>query len=162
MIFHRPILGDQRSEYNKVMTAPRSTKEEHWYRKHRKREVNDGCPFCAIEKGHPQYVRETAHLKVIRNRTPYSLWDSQGVVDHLMIVPKKHTNKLGSLGSAAALEFIKLVDEYESKGYNLYARSVDSSNRSVVHQHTHLIKLDGKEKSFLFMVKKPWYFRLSK
>lgn len=142
------------------MTAPRSTKEERSYQKQRKQDVADGCPFCAIAVGHPQYVRETAHLKVIRNRTPYSLWDSQGVVEHLMIVPKQHTNKLGSLGAQAAVEYIALVDEYESKGYNLYARSVTSTNRSVVHQHTHLIKLDGKERSFLLMMKKPWYVRV--
>ena len=144
------------------MTASRSTKEERSYKRFRKNDAHTDCPFCVITKGHSQYVRETKHLKVIRNRTPYSLWDSQGVIDHLMIVPKQHTNKLGSLGDAAAVEFISLIDEYESSGYNMYARSVDSSNRSVVHQHTHLMKLDGREKTFLFMLKKPWYFRLSK
>ncbi|HWT40166.1 MAG TPA: hypothetical protein VN081_02745 [Dongiaceae bacterium] len=143
------------------MTAPRSTKEERSYQKQRKQEVSDTCPFCTINAGHPQYVHETAHLKVIRNRTPYSLWDSQGVVEHLMIVPKQHTSKLGDLGEKAALEYIKLVDRYESAGYNLYARSVDSTNRSVAHQHTHLIKLDGKERTFLLMMKKPWYVRIT-
>ena len=115
-----------------------------------------------MNKGHIQFVRETKHLKVVRNRVPYSLWDNQRVLEHLMIVPKIHTGKLGDLGEAGAVEFIKLIDEYESAGYNIYARSVDSTNRSVVHQHTHLMKLGGKEVDFLFMLRKPWYFRLSK
>lgn len=144
------------------MTAQRSTKEEHSYARQRKTETGDGCPFCAMNHGHPQFVRETGHLKVLLNRTPYSIWDNQGVIDHLMIVPKVHTAKLGDLDAAAAVEFIKLVDEYESDGYNLYARATNSNNRSVVHQHTHLIKLDGKQRNFLFMLRKPWYLRLSK
>lgn len=144
------------------MTAPRSTKEEHSYKRLRKSDARRDCSFCAINEGDAQYVSETTHLKVIRNRTPYSLWDSQGVADHLMVVPKTHTDKLGSLGPEAAVEFIGLIDQYESAGYNLYARSLTSTNRSVVHQHTHLIKLSGREKNFLLMLKKPWYFRISK
>jgi diadenosine tetraphosphate (Ap4A) HIT family hydrolase len=144
------------------MTAPRSTKEEFVYRRHLKADKTKDCPFCEMQPGHPQFVRETNHLKVVRNRVPYSLWDNQKVLEHLMVVPKKHTDKLGDLGDAAAVEFIKLIDEYESTGYNIYARAVDSSNRSVKHQHTHLMKLAGKEVNFLFMMRKPWYFRLSK
>ena len=144
------------------MTAQRSTKEEHDYGRMRKQDTDKGCPFCEMTEGHPQYVRETNHLKVIRNRTPYSLWDGQGVLDHLMIVPVRHTGKLGDLGSEAAEEFIRLIDEYEEQGYNLYARSVTSVVRSVAHQHTHLIKLDGKKRTLLFMLRKPWYFRISK
>jgi len=144
------------------MTATRSTKEEKRYQNYRKSEVNTDCPFCTIDAGHPQYVRETTYLKVIRNRTPYSLWDSQGVVEHLMVVPKQHTGTLADLSNEAAVEFVQLISEYETNGYNVYARSVDSKNRSIAHQHTHLIKLDGKEKSLLLMIKKFLYIRLSK
>lgn len=143
------------------MTAQRSTKEEHLYSRKRTQELGGGCVFCAIAKGHPQYVSETKHLKVIRNQTPYSLWDGQGVLDHLMIVPKQHTNKLGDLSGDAAKEFFALVEQYEEQNYNLYARSVHSTVRSIPHQHTHLIKLDGKQRKFLMMVRKPWYFRIS-
>lgn len=144
------------------MTAQRSTKEEYRYANKRTEEKGEGCPFCAITPGHPQYVSETKNLKVIRNRTPYSLWDSQGVLDHLMIVPKQHTGKLGDLSSEAASEFVKIIDSYEEDGYSVYARALNSTIRSVAHQHTHLIKLDGKQRNFLFMLRKPWYFRLSK
>jgi len=144
------------------MTATRSTQEEHAYRKYSRAHQHDACPFCAIKTGHPQYVEETKSLKVIRNRMPYSVWDGQGVTDHLMIVPKLHTDKLGHIDSEAAVEFIALVDKYETAGYNLYARAPSSKVKSVFHQHAHLIKLDGAHKRFLLFLRKPFYFRLSR
>ncbi|MGB4762539.1 MAG: HIT domain-containing protein [Candidatus Saccharimonas sp.] len=144
------------------MTAQRSTREQKLYNKNRKAEVGQACPFCGMNPGHPQFVRETKHLKVLRNRTPYSLWDDQGVLDHLMIIPKVHTDKLGDLTPEGAAEFIRLVGEYETQGYALYARPLGSASRSVAHQHTHLIQLNGKRRNLLLMLRKPWYFRLSK
>ena len=142
------------------MTATRSTKEQHIYQRQRREQANDSCPFCIILKGHPQYIEETRSLKVIRNRLPYSIWDGQGVLDHLMIVPKQHTDTLSSLSQAAATEYISLVGKYEAAGYNLYARAPSSTVKSVVHQHTHLLRLDGKQRCFIALLRKP-YFRLS-
>ncbi len=144
------------------MTAQRLTKEARHYGKKRRDDENAACPFCAISPGDAQYVSETKHLKVVRNRTPYSLWDSQGVLDHLMIVPKAHTGKIGDLGVEAATEFIKLMDQYEEDGYAFYGRAPGSAVRSVVHQHTHLFKLNGKKRTFLLMMRWPWYVRVSK
>lgn len=127
------------------MTAQRSTKEQYEYMRKTNEDKGKGCPFCGMNEGHPQFVRETTHLKVIKNRRPYSLWDDQGVVDHLMIVPKQHTSKLGTLNHEAANEFIALIDEYEEKGYSFYARALHSTVRSEPHQHTHLMKLDDKK-----------------
>ncbi len=147
------------------MTASRSTKEEYNYQKLLAIDRGDKsqtCAFCEISEGHPQFVRQTKHLKVIRNRTPYSLWDEQEVLDHLMIVPIEHTPKIGDLRGEAAQEFIDLMSEYEAEGYCMYARALNSTVRSVAHQHTHLMKLNGKQRRFLLMLRKPWYFRLSR
>jgi diadenosine tetraphosphate (Ap4A) HIT family hydrolase len=143
------------------MTATRSTKEYRIYAQKNRNDSHKQCAFCLIKNGDEQYVEETKNLKVIRNRAPYSIWDSQGVTDHLMIIPKRHTDKLGSFDAKTALEYIKLVDKYESLGYNLYARAPVSSVKSVKHQHTHLIKLDGYTKRFIFLMRKPFYIRLS-
>lgn len=143
------------------MTATRSTHEEHRYRKMRRSQTPNVCPFCKIKKNESQYVEETHFLKVIRNRLPYSIWDGQGVLDHLMIITKKHTDKLGGLQADAAVEYIGLIDRYESEGYNLFARAPNSKNKSIVHHHTHLLKLDGKERRFIFLLRKPFYIRLS-
>ena len=144
------------------MTAQRSTKQQHEYQRNTNEDQGKGCPFCAMSEGHPQFVRETEYLKVIKNRCPYSLWNDQGVVDHLMIVPKQHTGKLGDLNSEAADEFMALIGDYEEKGYCFYGRALHSKVRSEPHQHTHLMKLDNKKRNFLLMARKPWYFRLSK
>lgn len=144
------------------MTATRSTKEEHSYKLHRRRETGSRCVFCAISKNDKQYVEETTYFKVIRNLFPYSIWDGQGVHDHLMIIPKAHTDKLGNMNEKAAIEYLQIIDRYESEGYNLYARAPASTVKSVVHQHTHLILLDGKERRFVFLLRKPFYIRLSR
>lgn len=90
------------------------------------------------------------------------MWDGQGVLDHLMIVPKAHTDKLGGLSEQAAIEYLQLIDRYETKGYNLYARAPGSTVKTVVHQHTHLILLDGQDRRFVLALRKPFYIRFSR
>ena len=144
------------------MTAARSTREEHRYRGIRRKAGEQDCPFCTITEGDEQFVGEQAGLKVIRNIYPYSLWDGQGVVDHLLIVPTHHTDTLGDLSPETAVEFMKLINQYEAEGYNLYARAPASTMKSIVHQHTHLIKLDGKHRKVVFSLQRPFYLRVSR
>lgn len=140
------------------MTAPRSRKEEKQYMRHHKLHHVSKCPFCEINPD--EIVEETANYYVLCALFPYSMWDGQKIDDHLLISPKKHTDKLGGSSAEAAAEFLNIVDKYETDGYNLYARAPGSIIKSVVHQHTHLIKLVGKRKKFIFYIKKP-YIRIS-
>jgi len=142
------------------MTATRSRKEEITYRTHQSKQKNTGCVFCHIKKGHDQFISEHTYFIVIRNIFEYSIWDGQKVVDHLMLVPKKHTDSLGELPTGAAEEFVKIISAYEKKSYNIYARAPLSVIKSVVHQHTHLIKTVGRPKNFVFLLRKPLYVRL--
>ncbi len=146
------------------MTAPRSTKLEHTYQRRRRleRASDNECPFCSLDQHSEQFIEETPSFLVIRNIAPYSVWDGQGVSDHLMIVPKLHTDKLGDLDDKAAIEYLRLVDAYEGRGYNLFARAPRSKNKSVVHQHTHLILPNDKHTRFFFYVRKPFYVRISR
>lgn len=139
------------------MTATRSRKQVKDYRKHRKNAKKpDGCTFCLIDSQSSQYISETKHFKVIRNIFGYSLWDSQKVADHLMVVPKKHTDSLSKLPKEAAVEFVDIISTYEDKRYNIYARAPASVMKTVVHQHTHLIKPLGKPRRFIFFLRKPY------
>ena len=139
------------------MTATRSRKQVKDYRKHRKNTTKpDGCAFCLIDIKSSQFISETMHFKIIRNIFGYSLWDSQRVDDHLMIVPKVHTDNLSKLPEKAAIEFVKILGEYEAKHYNVYARAPASVMKTVVHQHTHLIKPSGKPRRFIFFLRKPY------
>lgn len=141
------------------MTAQRSRKEELTYKKYvtkQRRQKEHECVFCAINSSSDQLVRQTQYFKVIVNIFPYSVWDGEAVDDHLMIVPIKHTDKLGSLPAAAASELLQLIDSYEDKGYNLYARAPGSAIKSVIHQHSHLIKPKGGRKRLVFYLRKPY------
>ncbi len=115
-----------------------------------------GCPFCNVHSSGQDKVQETKHFFVIKNILPYDLWDHQKINDHLMIVPKEHTEHLGSIGSSAAIEYIELIDKYEKLGYDLYARSPLSQMKSVRHQHTHLLKPHGRRRRFVFYLRKPY------
>ena len=137
----------------------RSRKHAKAYNTYRKTLPAGVCQFCEIKTGSPDLVKESAHFKVIKNIFPYSLWDTQAVADHVMLVPKQHSDSIGNLTAEAAVEFVHLLAEYEGNGYNVYARAPQSSIKTVMHQHTHLIKPTGKSRSFLFYLRKP-YLRL--
>jgi diadenosine tetraphosphate (Ap4A) HIT family hydrolase len=89
------------------------------------------------------------------------MWDDHKVIEHRMIVPKKHTDTLKDLSAKEAKEYIELLSRYENKGYNVLARAPQSTQKSIVHQHTHLIKTAKKEIRFLFFMNKPYlrFFR---
>lgn len=108
-----------------------------------------------MQPGHPQFVVQTKHFKVVRNLYPYSLWDDHSVADHLMIVPKEHVGSLSGLGAETAQEFLNLVAVYEKEGYNVYARAPQSKMRTILHQHTHLIKITDKKRNFIFFIQRP-------
>ena len=78
-----------------------------------------------------------------------------------MVIPKKHIDSLNDLTTDEAVEFVGLIGSYESRGYNVWARAPQSVIKSVVHQHTHLIKPGTKKKRFVLYNKKP-YIRLTR
>jgi len=151
-------------EERRFMTAPRSTKREHAYQQQRRasRIAITECPSCVIKSDDLYHIEETLSFRVIRNSAPYSIWDGQGVNDHLLIIPKKHTDKIGNLKGVAASEFLSLINKYETLGYNLFARAPASKNKSVVHQHTHLIQPNDKHVNFILYFRKPFYVRFSR
>lgn len=136
------------------MSAMRSRKEEKAYMKYL-RELTPGlCVFC--ESYRQELVREGKYFKAIRNIYPYSFWDGHAVDDHLLVVPKWHTDTLANLTGEQAVEFLNLVSEFENIGYNVYARAPGSQSKSIVHQHTHLIKTHGRSKRVLLHTRKPY------
>jgi diadenosine tetraphosphate (Ap4A) HIT family hydrolase len=141
------------------MTAPRSTRENLIYNRYRKNLKDKKCQFCNIKTGSPQLISEHKYFLVIKNIFPYSLWDTQTVEDHLMIVPRRHTDTISHFTSAESSEFVKLIAKYEKLHYNIWARAASSTIKTVVHQHTHLIKPKGKARKFVFLLRKPFYIR---
>lgn len=135
------------------MLSTRTQKNIKRYKKHKQTISDTSCIFCLSKKGDESYVSSTKSFKILRNIFPYSTWDLQNVTDHLMIIPKKHTDTLNNLTTHEAIEYVNLLGSYESRGYNVYARSPGSGMKTVVHQHTHLIKTEGTVKRLLIYSK---------
>jgi diadenosine tetraphosphate (Ap4A) HIT family hydrolase len=114
------------------------------------------CDFCVIKEGNPQFVIATESFNVIHNRFPYAFWDDQDVVDHLLVVPKEHVDSLAAFTPGQAAEYLALVSDYENNGYHVYARGAKSQSRSIVHQHTHLIKGAGRSKRLVLQSTRPY------
>jgi len=132
----------------------------HHYRKtvkkyHERRKVSE-CPFCdTVTLG--RAIKETEHAYIVPNLTFYDVWEGHKVLDHLLVVPKRHVKTLKELNEVERLDVIDLIADYESKDYSAYARGVSTVTRSVEHQHTHLIKTHHKRPKFSLYMHKPYF-----
>ena len=114
-----------------------------------------GCTFCAFTKNDHQVIKSYRSFWLVKNIFPYDNWDDNRVVDHLMIVPKRHLISLSELSTAEGNNLLKIIGEYEHQGYSLYARAPQNIAKSVLHQHSHLIKLGSQRKKFKLYIRKP-------
>lgn len=119
------------------------------------------CEFCLFDASYPQFIKKTKSFKVVKNIFPYSSWDFTRTDDHIMVIPSRHIDRLAELKSSEMVEYMDLIGSYESQGYNIYARAPQSGNKSVLHQHTHLIKPVGRVHKFMFYLERP-YIRIFK
>ena len=117
----------------------RSSDTQAAYRKYRA-ELGEVCQFCEVDLTNVRV--EYPRFLVINNIFPYETWDGERVLEHLLLVPRKHSESLSVAddGAEALVEWAQIVHEYENAGFNIYARSANSSLKTVAHQHTHLIK----------------------
>lgn len=144
------------------MSATRSRKEERIYKKYLAGTPKSVCQFCAIGDKSDQVLEISHSFRVLHNIFGYSIWDGLNVEDHLMVVPRRHIDRLSVLERKESVELIKLLAKYEELGYNVYSRTPGSSVKSIVHMHIHLIKTGGKVKNLIFLMRKPFYYRLVK
>lgn len=112
------------------------------------------CPFCQLD-GRPVHHDGVTSM-VVPNNYPYAFWDNRAVVEHLMLVPKRHVASFDELRADEKLEIMDLLARYEAAGYNIYWRSQGNSSRSVPHQHTHLIKVNNKPVHWVFYCRRPY------
>ena len=139
--------------------ATRKKSNEKKYIEYRKNK-KAGCDFCGFGSEPAKVLNEYDNFWIVENIFGYDLWDSMTVVEHLMIVPKKHTESIGNLGAEVLAEYGQIIADYDKLGYSFYARAAGNKSKSIPHQHTHLLKFDGKRKKFYMFLKKPyilWY-----
>lgn len=127
------------------------------YNKHRKNDaIKPSCPFCSVAERGERIVAENDTMFAIPNRTSYDMFEGRRVTDHIMVIPKAHRKGFGDFTEQERNDAMLLIGQYETEGYNVYARGVDSPSRSVEHQHTHLIKLQDKASKVIVFTKKPY------
>lgn len=132
----------------------RTRKNHKLYKKYSAARKSD-CDFCDLTAASPQTVKEYDRFWVIRNIFKYDIWDSVPVLEHLMVLPKRHVDSLSRLNKAEAAEWLGIVQEYEAAGYSLYSRAPQDITKSIPHQHTHLLKLGTKRAKALIYLKTP-------
>ncbi len=137
-----------------ISTQTNEAKNNH-YKKHPR---HGECQFCNLKPS--ELVGESVDFRVIRNKFPYEVFDLCEVTDHLMVIPKKHTDNLELLSKAEKIELIEILSKYEAEGYNVYFREPKNVIKTMDHHHTHLIKL-GKRISTLEYTKEPYSLKYS-
>jgi diadenosine tetraphosphate (Ap4A) HIT family hydrolase len=123
--------------------------------KYKSRQRTSTCPFCDV-KTVAEAVFENELVYIVPNITKYDVWELHDVTDHLLIVPKRHVETLDSLTTTERLAVMDQAAAYEAKGYNVYARGVGFTKRSVKHQHTHLIKVTNKKPKVALFLQNPY------
>jgi len=134
-------------------------KTRNVYARHNKNDVAETCPFpsCNSHNVSQEYLFENDTMYIIANRVSYDLFEGREVLDHLMVIPKRHLETFDDFTDQEKLDFMAIAGEYEKQGYYIYARGVGSATRSVKHQHTHLLKMTNKKGKFLLYTSKPYF-----
>lgn len=113
------------------------------------------CPFCKLDPTRNIIEKHSTHY-IIENLMPYDLWDLHKVDKHLLLIPVKHVGSISELDDQSRDALMETMCRYESLGYNIYARAAQNKTKSVVHQHTHLIKTSGPKLTGMTYVEKPY------
>lgn len=151
------LLTDTEENGGNMVYRRRSTEQRYVkYRKMMKQQAAPGCNFCQFSPEDKQVRVAHEHFLVTDNLFPYEIWDSHEVADHIMIVPRRHVEGIYQLDKTERAELMDVIVEYEEQGYSVYARAPENKQKSVAHQHTHLIKTHGKPKNMLFTSVKPY------
>lgn len=141
-----------------IALTSRTLRTQAAYFKYIKRTKHNECAMCematptkADDSHEGQVISRHTHFYVTHNIFPYTVWDGFPVESHLMIVPNRHVDSLAHLTETERLEWVQLVARYEEQDYSVLARSANNAAKSVIHQHTHLIKLASKSRRGLFL-----------
>lgn len=108
------------------------------------------CAFCTTAQ-QENVLAENETMYVIKNRVAYDLFEGYRVSEHVMVIPRQHRLSMREFNEQEKIDFFNLAAVYETEGFCVFARGLNSPSRSVDHQHTHLIKIQGKPvKSMLY------------
>lgn len=139
------LFAKQPKLAERVITARLQSVDREYasYRKKMAEMYGDGpvpCPFCD-DISNRQIVEDCGDFLVIKNDFPYHIYANLEVVDHLVVIPKRHIDQLLQLNDRQRADYSAILWRYHNQGYDNLTRSARSSGRSVpAHVHTHLIQ----------------------
>lgn len=136
--------------------ATRKKTNHNRYVDYRKEKPASRCDFCEFNIDNAEVVAEFDNFWIVQNIFGYDIWDNMEVKEHLMIVPKIHTESISKLDPNVLAEYGQIIAKYDSDGYSFYARAAENKSKTVPHQHTHLLKFNGKSKRFMIYAEKPY------
>lgn len=102
------------------------------------REQSNNCPFCSLRSS--EILRSNTHAEIILSRARYHK-------DHLLVIPKKHIEKMEQLTDLEKKDFIQLFFEglhiLHKKYLNISVvykeGKLQEIGKSIPHAHFHLI-----------------------
>ena len=114
---------------------------------------NSECVFC--DESQIDLKQTFNYFRLVGNRFPYESWDDHQVLQHLMLVPIRHSGHVSEFTKEEKEEYIELVGKFELEGFSIYSRAPVDITRSVDHFHAHLLQIGTKQLTFMVYLRKP-------
>ena len=110
----------------------------------------DECIFCKIVN------KEIKSYIIYEDNVAMAFLDINPLTKgHLLIIPKKHYERLSQIPeeemkefSKSVLKILKLVEEKLTKDYNILVNNGKKAGQEIFHAHIHIIPRYGEEKLF--------------
>ena len=113
------------------------------------------CRFCGLKDDRTRIISEHKYCYAI-------LSNPRLMKGHILIIPKRHVEKLSELNAKERLELFEVLQKYSqkildlkiSKGYSIhmnYMPMLPESKTKVDHLHIHIWPRDSKDELFLKM-----------
>lgn len=109
------------------------------------------CPFCNIEKEKTRIIKEGKHVFVVFS-------NPRLVEGHLLVIPKRHVEKVSELGEEERKELLDTVIEFQEKILSKFSSGCDIRQNyrpfqkqdgiKVNHLHVHLQPREFKDELY--------------
>lgn len=90
------------------------------------------------------------------------MWDGHETTAHELLVPKRHVTGINAFTPEERQELMGLLCKADKEGYSFYGRHDGSKTKTVLHQHTHLIKISEKPINHMLYLRKPHILLIGK
>lgn len=119
--------------------SPRSSNIQTEYEKWQRENAGKPCTFCNLPN--KQIIKEYDNFIIAKNRFPYEDWFGHKVVNHVMLISKRHVEYFSEFTNKEIEEYMQIISEYDKNGNSSHTKNKFDPGRSITHFHTHLFKV---------------------